>query len=434
MLISVEHRLEHKLDVRSMCMKQIKASQVFVVGGMPSATYVPRDHLGIEEKVKEWEEGSHTSLLSVSGPTKTGKTVLLKRFFSDAIWLSGGALESAEEFWQAICDELEVFTEHNLNVSSTNHDSSNLNGTINGVVASLNAGLGGSSENHRGYGRARRGSLKNAARSALKGEKPTIIIDDFHYIPQSEQIKIIRGLKDLIFEGQPVILLAVPHRAYDAIRVEKEMTGRVDNISLGGWDEQDLVTIATLGFQALSVDVSEAIASRLAKESFGSPHLMQAHCLALARSLKDGVSEVSEPEWTEFFRARAAAASKNAFDLLKQGPRQRNDRIIRMLRDGVQTDIYGAVLAAIASTGPRTSLQYEEVRGALKEVLDSDLPQRHEITNILDQMTKIAREKIPGEPVLEFDNEYSTLYIADPFFAYYLRWAPESLKELDIPS
>jgi hypothetical protein len=37
-------------------------------------------------------------------------------------------------------------------------------------------------------------------------------------------------------------------------------------------------------------------------------------------------------------------------------------------------------------------------------------------------MTKISREVIDGEPVLDYDVELSTLFIADPFFAYYLRW------------
>lgn len=259
-----------------------------------------------------------------------------------------------------------------------------------------------------------------------------VIIDDFHYLPQPEQLKIVRGVKDLIFEGLPVILIAVPHRAYDAVRVEKEMTGRVDSIALGQWDPADLQQIAVQGFAALKITVTEQVLDRLATESFGSPHLMQTHCLAATRAESSGSGAVEVENWDEFFRARAAAASKKAFDLLKQGPRQRNDRNIRRLKDGLDTDIYGAVLAAIASTGPRTSLQYEDIRAALRNVLASDLPQRHEVTNILDQMTKIAREKIEGEPVLEYDNEYSTLYIADPFFAYYLRWAPESLKELSV--
>ena len=37
-------------------------------------------------------------------------------------------------------------------------------------------------------------------------------------------------------------------------------------------------------------------------------------------------------------------------------------------------------------------------------------------------MTQIAREKVEGEPVLECDEEFSTLHISHPYFACYLRW------------
>lgn len=410
----------------------LSEAEVFVPGGMPQATYVPREHLGIERQVAEWAEGAHTSLLSVSGPTKTGKTVLLKRFFRDSIWFSGGALETADEFWASICDELEVFTDYDLSAGRSEEHSTGIEGGLNAGVASGRGAAGDTTSTQRGVTRSRTRSIKSAARKALLDQRPVIIVDDFHYVPQTEQAKIVRGLKDLIFDGLPVILIAVPHRAYDAVRVEKEMTGRVDSIPLGKWEEDDLERIASLGFEVLSLNVSNAITKRLAEESFGSPHLMQTHCLGLVRTVQKDNSTLGEPAWDQFFRAHAAAASKTAFDLLKHGPRQRNDRNVRLLKDGLQTDIYGAVLTAIASTGPRTSLQYEEVRAALRNVLDSDLPQRHEITNILDQMTRIAREKIDGEPVLEYDNEYSTLYITDPFFAYYLRWAPESSKDLSV--
>lgn len=412
-------------------MSTVSAAEVFIPGGLPQATYVAREHLGIEARVAEWAAGAHTSLLSVSGPTKTGKTVLLKRFFGDAVWLSGGAIETADEFWGAICDELEVFTDHDLTVSGTRESSAGLEAGVDLGVASGGGSVGDASSMSRSVGRGRVRPAKMAARDALLEAKRVIVVDDFHYIPQQEQTKIVRALKDLIFAGVPIILIAVPHRAYDAVRVEKEMTGRVENIPLGQWDGDDLGEIGKLGFSALSLHIPTDVISRLAAESFGSPHLMQTHCLAWAQAVQKE-SDAPLPNWDDFFRARAAAASKNAFDLLKQGPRQRNDRNIRLLKDGLKTDIYGAVLAAIASTGPRTSLQYEDIRTALRNVLDSDLPQRHEVTNILEQMTRISREKIEGEPVLEYDSEYSTLYIADPFFAYYLRWAPESMKELSV--
>lgn len=261
------------------------------------------------------------------------------------------------------------------------------------------------------------------------------MIDDFHYIDPDEQLLIIRGLKDLVFEGLGVVVAAVPHRAYDVVRVEKEMTGRVETLPVDNWNPEDLKLIGRKGFQALNVEVEDQILDRLVAESFTSPHLMQTHCLRLCdvnttdRALE---TKLSAPNWNDFFERQASATSKSAFDLLKTGPRTRTDRTIRKLKTGIETDIYGVVLAAIERTGPKTSLSYDEMRNSLREVLESELPQRHEITNVLGQMTKIAKERIDGEPVLEYDEEFSALHLIDPYFAYYLRWASADMKDLMI--
>lgn len=134
--------------------------------------------------------------------------------------------------------------------------------------------------------------------------------------------------------------------------------------------------------------------------------------------------ELEAPEWDAFFRAPGSAASKTAFDLLARGPQQRSDRKERHLMDKSETDIYGVVLAAIAHTGPLTSLTYEQLRSAIRTVLSrwDEPPQRHEITRVIEEMVRISKEQIDGEPVLDYDVELSTLFVADPFFAYYLRW------------
>jgi len=257
--------------------------------------------------------------------------------------------------------------------------------------------------------------------------KPPIVIDDFHYIPPAEQLAVVRGLKDPVFDGLPVIFASVPHRAFDAVRVEKEMTGRVEQLPIQFWSQDELAGIAHKGFAALNVTALEGTVGRLASESFNSPHLMQDFCLQLCKSngLREAAEEtrrLEEPIWDEFFRARASGASQSAFELLARGPRQRTDRVARILRDGTETDIYGTVLAAIAATGPLTALTYEELRASLRKVMESDPPQRHEVTRVLEEMSKTAREKIEGEPVVDYDEELSTLFISDPFFAYYLRW------------
>jgi hypothetical protein len=241
------------------------------------------------------------------------------------------------------------------------------------------------------------------------------------------QLAIVRALKAPVFDGTRVIFASVPHRAYDAVRVEKEMTGRVQPLEIPLWIERDLRDIAIQGFDALNVGTSRPAVDRLAHESFGSPLLMQDFCTQFCRS--NSVTDrqqartlmSSPPDFNEFLRGRATGASKTAFDLLAQGPRQRSDRIQREFKNGRTGDIYEAVLAAIAATGPRTQLPYDELRASLRKVLASEAPQRHEVTRVLDEMTKIAK-RIEGEPVIEYDEELDMIYISDPFFAFFLRW------------
>jgi hypothetical protein len=69
-----------------------------------------------------------------------------------------------------------------------------------------------------------------------------------------------------------------------------------------------------------------------------------------------------------------------------------------------------------------TELPYDQLRAALRDVLAGDLPQLHEVTRVLLAMSKIAREQLAGEPVVDYDEGYKTLHISDPFFAFFLRW------------
>jgi hypothetical protein len=413
-----------------------RASDVFVPGGLPKITYNPRQSLKLEDRVRDYVEERH-KILSLSGPTKCGKTVLLKTVLPPSIWVSGGAVDSADGFWQAVVDALGGFTVEAGETSSaeSREDTTGVSGGV-GIpnVAHVEGQQKGATASQTGRRRSfsrERSALYTATNELKKGDY-ILVVDDFHYIPSAAQLTIVRGLKEMVFEGLAVIFASVPHRAFDAVRVETEMTGRVDQLPIAFWSDEELKGIPYTGFEALNVTVAEEVVERLTAESFRSPHLMQAFCLQLCkeneiRETSADRREIDPPEdWFPFFRASAQSASKTAFDLLKQGPRQRTDRKARVLQDGATTDIYGAVLEAIAATGPLTELQYTELRSSLREVLKSEPPQRHEVTRVLEEMTKIAREKIEGEPVVDYDEALETLYISDPFFAYFLRWGSTS--------
>jgi hypothetical protein len=411
----------------------IKVGQVFVAGGFPTHTYISRDERSLERKVQDYLDERYR-ILSVSGPTKTGKTVLMKRALKneDAIWLSGGTISSIETFWSLIADQLQLFTQIESTQQSADSEARTMRGEL-GISVLKGSREGQSTTTYSTADRSmRERPITAAAREGLRSNLYPLVIDDFHYIPSEVQLQIVRGLKDLVFDGLPVIVIAVPHRAYDVVRVEKEMTGRVEQLEVGFWSDGELIAIAHQGFSALNVfDDGDGIAKRLAEESFSSPHLMQDFCLQVCKinNIRESVRtaiKLQPLEWREFFSDRSSSASRTAFKVLVRGPRQRSDRKPRTLIDGTTTDIYGAVLFGIAYTGPLISLTYEGLRAALREVLSSELPQRHEVTRVLEEMSKIARESIDGEPVVDYDESLSTLYISDPYFAFFLRWRVNS--------
>ncbi|MEV8085368.1 ATP-binding protein [Pseudarthrobacter oxydans] len=414
-----------------------KVAEVFIPGGQPDLTYVTRQDENLDRTMKNYFHGPKTSILSISGPTKSGKTVLIRRHFPDAIRLSGGMIDSSRSFWAAVADSFELFTDHQLSVETASSDKYAAGGKVSGGFAEANLGGETGRETTKMLGRSKQRSNELVAREALLEHKRTVVIDDFHYIPATVQVELIRSIKDLVFDGVPFVIAAVPHRAYDVVRVEKEMTGRVQQVTVGLWSDVDLLNIPKQGFRALNlVDENDEISHKLAAESFASPQLMQQFCLNIC--LDSEIYEaspsplhLSTPDWSAFFKEGTSHSSKTAFDQLLIGPRQRTDRKQRQLNNGRSSDIYGVVLSAIEKTGPKTQLTYEDLRTGIRQVLASEekQPERHEVIRILDEMTKIARDRIEGEPVLEYDGPMSTLYIADPFFAFYLRHAPHELQE-----
>lgn len=88
----------------------MRYQDVFVPGGFPRHTYNPRVGLRLEQRLAEVRENL-CKLVTVTGQTKSGKTVLTRKVLpqEDAIWIDGGTVSSEEEFWQLILQRLSLF-------------------------------------------------------------------------------------------------------------------------------------------------------------------------------------------------------------------------------------------------------------------------------------------------------------------------------------
>jgi len=416
-----------------------RTSRVFVPGGLPKLTYNPRKTLDLETQLKKAKDNL-CKLVMVTGSTKSGKTVLTTTVFGreDAIWFDGGAYSNEEEFWKDIVDQLDVPLEENRTQTSSETSTSAVAADIEKNFLIVKAKIGGNVGSAKSDGYATSSSIKRgpkalALRSLSDSQKP-LIIDDFHYIPREHQALIVRALKAVIFEGVPVVFLAIPHRRLDAVKVEREMTGRVDTISVPAWELNELAEIANKGFPLLNIKIDNRIVEHFSQEAIGSPHLMQEFCRAICSHY--GVEETSAKEveikdisLDHLFKQVAVGTGKIMFDKLSRGPRQRSDRLPRTLKSGRRTDIYGLVLQGLAEIRPgMDKVDYEELRTKIRDISAEKPPEAHEISRVLEHMSNIASSDESSTPVLDWEKEDRVLHITDPFFAYYLRWGIEKVN------
>ncbi|MGF2734482.1 hypothetical protein [Marinobacter sp. DUT-1] len=417
-------------------MKKYRTPKVFVPGGMPKLTYVPREAINLEVSLRNAVENLH-KLITVTGQTKSGKTVLVNTVLPRAnvgenIWIDGGSVDSENDFWTSILHELgesSTFEQTN-SASSTKSVEGEVQGGINvPLVADLKGKTQTGLSKGDTAGTAKKLELtpRTAALRALRDFDGSIIVDDFHYLDRDFQGSVIRALKPLIFEGLPVVLIAIPHRRYDAVKVEREMTGRIEDIEVPSWTGEELEQIARTGFPLLRIKLASGISKKLSSEAYGSPHLMQEFCQRLAlregvtETVRSGVTIYSVPEG--LFRQVAEGTGKVIYDKLSKGPRQRSDRIQRELSQGGTADIYGVVLKALSVLSPGLeTVDYEQLRSAIRQVLNEAPPQAHEVTRVLERIADIAANDEASTPVIDWEKDEQKLHITDPFFAFYLKW------------
>jgi hypothetical protein len=373
-------------------------------------------------------------LVTVTGATKSGKTVLVNTVFprDNSIWVDGGAVRAEDDFWNYVLEGISGYTE--LATQESKSAVSTIKGDLEAeaglpLIAKGRGSVGGEYGKSIGGAITRRLSIspRSAAISQLRSFRLPLIIDDFHYLDRNFQGNIIRAPKPLIFDGLPVVVIAIPHRRYDAIKVEREMTGRLEAIDVPTWEPEELLEIAIEGFPLLNIEVSPENRQRLADEAYGSPHLMQEFCKALA--VNEGISETAPSKRIitslddDLFINVAEGTGKVVFDKLAKGPRQRADRIQRPLKSGKTADIYKVTLLALAKLKPGLeTIEYEQLRSAIKDVLADRFPSAQEVTRVLEKMTEIATADEASTPVLDWEREEQKLHITDPFFAFYLKW------------
>jgi hypothetical protein len=412
--------------------KPITRDTVFVAGGQPSITYVEREQLHIERNLSR-VLAAPNQIVSLAGPTKSGKTVLCRRILGarEYVWIDGGQIRTAAHLWERVCFELNYPNE----ITKTLTDKTEGKAEASAFVVTASGSRLSSREASRTY---QIDSMATAIRH-LTERSVVLVVDDFHYLLEEVRLEFLRNIKGAVFNGLKVLLLSVTHRAFDPIKSETELTGRFTAITVPEWSTDDLKRIPEKGFYALNVSCGDTFVSLLSEEAQESPFLMQKFCWEICYDLdvftrSPEIKKVPDGyPLRELYSRISNDSGLPIYQRLVAGPQARKQRLKRPLRSGKEADVYEATLLAIAETGPKPSLSYDEIRLRLNAILADKVPQKHEVTSALKHLSRISGEHSTDRGI-DWDEGKRTLHIVDPYLRFYLRWQiRQSDPSLDIP-
>jgi len=364
----------------------MQPEEVFVTDGYPEHTYVALEGGQKEDEISEGLDQKN-KIISVSGPSKSGKTTLCNRLIgmtsAERMYVTGDAIGKPDDLWleayQQVTDDSDTpFFE----LSHTRR--------IERLIAA---------------------------------EIP-LVIDDFHYIPRELQPTIAKQMKNAASAGLRIVCLTVPHRGDDAIRSNHELAGRFFSVTFEFWTDDELAQIAEIGFSQVGFPSVTEFNNLLAREALRSPQIMQTLCLETCRSQNpdrplESITPTGEMLPEVVRRAIRSYDQSSAFQLLRQGPPTRgSERRLYRLRSGGRADVYECLVKALRENPPFLDLGLDELRDRVRNLLAGADAKEPNIRSALQQYKSLFKDQpLP----IDWDDEKRRLTVVDPHFYFYLR-------------
>lgn len=424
----------------------MRAIEVFVPGAFPTQTYIQRSDVDYETELKD-ALSMDGIVVSVSGPSKSGKTVLIERAVGKdyLIAISGARIKSPDDLWDAILDWMEAPYEMQETLKHTEKTGTEV-GVSGGAsvfgFAKAEASAKGKLDSENGTEKRstqKRTGVNQVIRELANGDF-VILVDDFHYIPKNIQDEVARQIKDVVRQKVKICVATVSHRGDDVMRANPELRGRLKTIDLPYWKFPDLRKIATTGLAKLNASIKEISLERLVNEAAGSPQLMQLICLQMcfARNLRERFEgttvnlEISEDDFLSIFEQTSTSTDfRSLFDTLDCGPKLRGkERKIYQFTDGSCGDVYRCILKAISSDPPVLSFNYDDLVARTHAICAGESPSGSSLSGSCGHMIKLALENFPNERAIDWD-EKEVLDIPDPYLLFYLRWSGRLLEKAE---
>ena len=341
-------------------------------------------------------------LTYIIGPSKIGKTVLCETVIGqkNMISMSGNDFAKETDFWWGIGKKAGISMTAEISEEKAAYsDSENRATTVtkNYIAA------------------------KDKVVEYFIANEKVLVLDDFHYASPEMQYTIACQLKEVIRSGFKAVIISLPYRSDEAIRLNPDLTGRISVIEIEAWEKDELKRIAEKGFAELKIEVEDGLIRRMAEESIQSPQLMQSICLNIGliagENLK--ITEDIVEESCRFTCVNLPYA--DVVRLLKAGPPTRGQqRLQYLLSDGSRRDIYSLILKVLADNPPLVELSLDELSERVKGSVTDCTIKQQKMKDALKNWQKVLETQGSLYQVLDWKDD--VIYILDNIFLFYLRW------------
>lgn len=412
----------------------MRATEVFKPQGTPTVTLVrePVTATSAQDFDDAIEEGG--KLIRVIGPSKSGKTVFVdtKAEGCELIRVSASGIQSGADLWNRVLASAGAEVQRTTSMA--------IGGALGGeLVGKASVGVFFAKVETEGKATMDVTAERTVARTHASDPLQAVIqlfskqavwifIDDFHYATPEVQRQLAEQVKYAAEERVQLIIALIPGRSEDIIQANTDLQGRIVDIPFEYWDVGELSLIAQSGFPLLGIELEPGSAERLAQEAAGTPQLMQAICLELAREL--GARETLDPSQrfdvvpTNVGTVCTKLASNRAdfsstIDQMRKGPPTRGtSRKSYPDAVGNHRDVYELLIDAFRMDPPKLKLTYEELQIRVNSLAGAEVAS---VWESVRHMSDIANNMSAGKK-LDFGGELRWVSILDPYLFFALRW------------
>jgi hypothetical protein len=400
--------------------KIVRTAEVFTTA-IPTVSYVTRS--AFESELKQ-ELEKRDKVICITGPSKSGKTVVVRKLIPNAPLVIGQVGLEQREIWRHLCSV------HNISLKRTDE----IKGTGELHAGPIGGKLTVSAESDTHI------DARNAFLRHIKSEQ-AIIFDDFHYFEPETQKEILQGLKPLLLERVTIVLVSTSYGEDQPILAEPDMLARIRFVKVPVWSDDDLEEILRKGLSALNVSASASTIRGIARGSYGSPLIVQelGAYLCYSNEIRERAAtekSVAVPDVSDLVKRAvqqgSLAADKPTFMRLIIGRTPPTGRSEYQVAGGGKGDVYYLIFNALRALDLSTPIPHDAINKWIRDNLpNGERPQGGQITTALEGLKKTSRELVKEaqeqnrsrELPIESRGDVRTLYVNDPFLKLYIKFA-----------